>query len=246
MGIYERLFPDDAKTRVWVLVDPDGTSLKNTLDNISTAEEEGISAILAGGSFVAGYNFDEFIKSIREATNLPVILFPGSSRQLSAHADGILFTSLLSGRNPQYLIGEQVMAAPAVFQMKLESIPTAYLMIESGRTTSAQFVSDTHPIPNDKPQIAVAHAMAAVLLGMKAVYLEAGSGAEIPVPCEVVKAVAKSVSIPVITGGGITRPEHAVAIAGAGCRAIVVGTAVERRGGSFIRELMSALGEVVK
>ena len=151
--------------------------------------------------------------------------------------------SLLSGRNPQYLIGEQVMAAPLIKRLKLPVLPMAYLLIESGSVTSAEFVSDTKPIPRGKPKFAAAHAMAAELFGMQAVYLEAGSGAKLPVPEEMIRMVAKSVEIPIIVGGGITTPELAAKAAKAGAMAIVVGTAVERNGAGVLRAMVEAVCE---
>ncbi len=238
MNLYEKIFPKDKNAGVWILADPDGHSLDTVVENVRIAEREGAAVILAGGSLLRDADFDHAVKTIKSSTSLPVVLFPGSSRQVSAHADGILFTSLLSGRNPQYLIGEQVMAAPVIMSIGLEAVPTAYLLIESGSVTSAQYISNTSPIPRNKPEIAVAHAQAAYLFGMKAVYLEAGSGAGNPVPPEMVAAVAKHVPIPVIAGGGIRSPEQALAALKAGAKAIVVGTAVEEGGGKFIRELM--------
>jgi len=246
VSLYKQLFPDDNKSQVWVLIDPDSLPLPQLLENIVNAEEEGVSAILVGGSFIAHNDFDQIVEEIKNLTKLPVILFPGNSRQLSSHADGILFTSLLSGRNPQYLIGEQVMAAPLIFKMKLEAIPTAYLLIESGRTTSAQFVSDTKPIPRDKPQLAIAHAQAAELFGMKAVYLEAGSGAENPVPLSMIDLVSKNISIPVIVGGGLQSVEDALSALESGARVIVIGTVVEEQGGGFLKELMLNINRVAR
>ena len=245
-NLHQVLFPNDKESKVWVLLDPDSLSVDKITQNVKSAEQGGASVFLVGGSFISDEQFDNCVAVVKGVTNLPVILFPGSSRQLSRHADGILFTSLLSGRNPQYLIGEQVMAAPRVMAMKLPAIPTAYLLIESGRVTSAQFVSNTSPIPRDKPALAVAHAQAAQLFGMQVVYLEAGSGALNPVPPELIKLVADNISIPVIAGGGIGSVEDAVAAAKAGARAIVIGTAVENNGGSIIGQIVNALSKIVK
>lgn len=242
MSLYDRLFPDDGTTKLWVLIDPDKAPIDNLVEVARSAEDQGAGATLIGGSFLVIDSFDEVVRSIKSATSLPVVIFPGGHQQLSPHADGILFMSLLSGRNPQYLIGEQVRAAPLVRKMGLEAVPTAYLLIESGGMTSAQFVSNTHPIPRDKPMLVAAHAMAAELFGMKAVYLEAGSGAVSPVPSEVIAAVRKSIGIPIIAGGGITTPEQVVEAAKAGARAVVVGTAIEQNGGGIIRELVGVLG----
>ncbi len=239
--LYDKLFRKDAKSQVWVLIDPDSLPLGQLVDRACKAESEGVSAILIGGSFLSQDNFDKTVREIKAACNIPVVIFPGSGRQLSQHADGILFTSLLSGRNPQYLIGEQVMAAPLIVRMGLAAIPTAYLLIESGCVTSAQFVSNTQPIPRAKPQLAVAHAMAAELFGMKAVYLEAGSGATMPVPPEMIKAVSDNIGIPIIAGGGIRKVKDALLAMEAGAKVIVVGTAVEQNGIGFLHELMTGI-----
>lgn len=241
MDLFTRLFPPDGQTQLWVLFDPDQLAQSNLIELAAEVGKNGADAILVGGSLLFRADFDEFILSLKGATSLPIVLFPGDGRQLSRHADGLLFMSLLSGRNPQYLIGEQVMAAPIIKQMQIETISTAYLLIESGRTTSAEFVSNTHPIPRDKPYIAAAHGIAAEMFGMKTVYLEAGSGAENHVPTEVVRAVSQSVSIPVIVGGGIRTPETAREIAETGARAVVIGTAVEQGGSSTVREIAIAL-----
>ncbi|MBT3233153.1 MAG: geranylgeranylglyceryl/heptaprenylglyceryl phosphate synthase [Calditrichaeota bacterium] len=239
--LYQKLFPVDGKQQVWVLIDPDTLPLDQLIDRVCKAESEGVSAILIGGSFLSQDNFDNTVMEIKAACNIPVVIFPGSSRQLSKYADGILFTSLLSGRNPQYLIGEQVMAAPFIVKMGLAAIPTAYLLIESGSATSAQFVSNTQPIPRTKPQLAVAHAMAAELFGMKAVYLEAGSGADMAVPASMIRAVVRHINIPVIAGGGIRNVEDAHAAMEAGASVIVIGTAVEQNGLDFMHELLSGI-----
>jgi len=241
MTLFEALFPSDNKPRLWVLIDPDSAPSEEFAKIANAAESKGAAAILVGGSMLFHAGFDKDIQSIKNATKLPVVLFPGSSRQLSPDADGLLFTSLLSGRNPQYLIDEQVHAAPIVRKLGLETIPTAYLLIESGSVTSAQYVSNTSPIPRMKPMIAVAHAQAAELLGFKAVYLEAGSGAEKPVPGDMIKMVKKAVSLPIIVGGGIKTAKDARNAADAGANAIVVGTAIERGGVGVISEITTAL-----
>ncbi|MDP8241276.1 MAG: geranylgeranylglyceryl/heptaprenylglyceryl phosphate synthase [Candidatus Hatepunaea meridiana] len=241
MSLYRRLFPEDNQTRLWVLIDPDKAPHNELVKVAMNAEEGGASAILIGGSLLFNDAFDQVVQSIKRDVNIPVILFPGSSRQISRYADGILFMSLLSGRNPQFLIGEQVQAAPIISSIGLPAISTAYLLIESGTTTSAEFVSNTRPIPRTKPLIAAAHAQAAELLGMKVIYLEAGSGAKMPVPPEMVKVVSQSVSIPVIVGGGIINSEGAKTAAKNGARVIVVGTAIEEKGSKVISEIAAAL-----
>jgi phosphoglycerol geranylgeranyltransferase len=237
----ERLFASNTQPSLWLLLDPDAQSPEELGRVAAEGEAAGAKVILIGGSFIAHDGFDEAVKAVKKKVQIPVVLFPGSSRQLSKHADGILFMSLLSGRNPQYLIGEQVMAAPIIKRLGLPSLPMAYLLVESGSVTSAEFVSDTRPIPRNKPALAVAHAMAAELLGMRAVYLEAGSGAKLAVPEEMIRTVVNSISIPVIVGGGITTPDLAAKATRAGAKAVVVGTAVERKGVSVLKELILAI-----
>ncbi len=235
------LFPPSSPPGVWLLLDPDAQEPEELAQTAAEAEEAGVSAILIGGSFIDHDGFDEAVKAVKGRVQRPVLLFPGGSRQISRHADGVLFMSLLSGRNPQFLIGEQVMAAPLIKRLGIPVLSMAYLLIESGVVTSAEFVSDTKPIPRDKPKFAAAHAMAAELFGMQAVYLEAGSGAKLPVPEEMIRLVSKSVEIPIIVGGGITTHELALKAAKAGAKAIVVGTAVERNGAGVLREMVQAV-----
>jgi phosphoglycerol geranylgeranyltransferase len=174
-------------------------------------------------------------------TSVPVIIFPGSYTQVTPEADAILFTSLISGRNPQYLIDEQVKGAPFIKRAGLETIPTGYMLVESGPLTSVQFISGSLPIPRNKADIACAHALAAQYLGMKLVYLEAGSGAEQAVPVEMVSAVADTVDIPLMVGGGLHSPEDCSSRIEAGAGFIVMGTRLERdRGLSLLRELTAA------
>jgi len=161
------------------------------------------------------------------AGEAPVILFPGSVFQVSRHADAILYLSVISGRNPAYLIDNQVLAAPIVWQMQVEAISCGYMLIESGQMTSAEFMSNSRPIPRNKPDLALAHALAAQYLGFKVVYLEAGSGAQLSVPEEMIMAVSKTISIPVIVGGGIRTPEMAQKKVAAGASLVVIGNHFE-------------------
>ncbi|MBM3329341.1 MAG: geranylgeranylglyceryl/heptaprenylglyceryl phosphate synthase [Calditrichaeota bacterium] len=244
LTLADRLFSPEGHCHLWLLLDPDAQSTDELARIASEGESAGVSVILIGGSFIAHDGFDDAVRAVKAKVHIPVLLFPGSSRQISPHADGVLFMSLLSGRNPQYLIGEQVMAAPIIKRLGLPVLPMAYLLIESGRMTSAEFVSDTKPIPRDKSGLAAAHAMAAELFGMQAVYLEAGSGAEQPVPSEMIRAVVQSVSIPIIVGGGITSPSLAKEAAEAGASAIVIGTAVEQNGSSLLGRIADAIATI--
>ncbi|MDM7926327.1 MAG: geranylgeranylglyceryl/heptaprenylglyceryl phosphate synthase, partial [bacterium] len=208
----------------------------------NTCEAQGADGILIGGSLLLDDGFDKCVEAVKRAVRIPVILFPGNGRQLSRYADAVLFMSLVSGRNPHLLIGEQVTSAPVIRAMGLEPVSMAYLLVESGETTAAEFMSATRPIPRNKPDIAAAHALAAEYLGMKLVYLEAGSGAKQSVPEAMIAAVARTVSVPVIVGGGIRAPEDAAAKVKAGASFVVTGNVLEKEGGpDRVRSLADAV-----
>ncbi len=224
--IYQSVFEAKHK-QIAVLVDPDKhteESLQKLCGNINQSK---VDFILVGGSLLLKNNFDFTIEYLKRHTKHPVIIFPGNNFQVSEKADAILFLSLVSGRNPEYLIGQQVVAAPFIKASNIETIPTAYLLIDGGRISSTSYITQTVPIPNDKPDIAVATALAAEMLGMKLIYLEAGSGAEKTVSQELIKAVKAAVKIPVIVGGGIRTASSAKNIFEAGADVIVVGNALE-------------------
>ncbi len=213
-----------------LLLDPDRSGINSILNLAESASEFGVDALLVGTSFVLESNFHQAVKQIKECTSLPVIIFPGAHSQISPHADAVLFTSLISGRNSQYLIDEQVKGAPIVKSFGLEVIPTGYMLIESGKYTSVQSISGTLPIPSDKPDIACAHALAAQYMGMRLVFLEAGSGASKPVPDEMITAVAGYIDIPVMVGGGIRSPREVENKIAAGASLVVVGDHFENEG----------------
>jgi len=210
-----------------VLLDPDKHPVDALVRAAAASESQGADGVLIGGSLMFNDRFDKAVEAVRQSVRIPLLLFPGSSHQLSRHADAVLFMSLLSGRNPHYLIGEQVTAAPIVRALGIEPIGMAYLLVESGATSTAEFMSHTKSLPRAKPEIAAAHALAAEYLGMKLVYLEAGSGAEQTVPESMIRVVRKTVSIPVVVGGGIRTPAQAKAKVKAGASFVVVGNALE-------------------
>ncbi len=210
-----------------MLLDPDRTAPADMGTHARLAADRGVDAFLVGTSIMLGDGFPAYVTAVREAVDVPVILFPGDRTQVTDRADALLFLSLLSGRNPEYLIGEQVRSAPMIHALRIEAIPTAYLLVDSGRLTAVEFMSNTRPLPADKPDIALAHALAAELMGMKLVYLEAGSGAISPVPEDLVRVVAGGTSIPVLVGGGIRTPEAVAARVTAGASFIVVGNHLE-------------------
>ena len=226
-----------------LLIDPDNISKSYINEFVTHCIEGKVDVILIGGSLMINAEFDQKMKYIKTAAgNLPVVIFPGGLNQISRYADAILYLSLLSGRNAEYLIGNQVIAAPIIKQLNLEAISTAYLLIESGQKTSVEFMSGTSPIPRDKTDIAVAHAIAAELLGFKLLYLEAGSGAKLTVPDEMIQKVCSSVKIPVMVGGGIKSPDVANQKAKAGADIIVVGNHFEKSGNNnFIKEFAHAI-----
>ena len=213
-----------------VLLDPDRSPRESISNQAKKCCDAGVDALLIGTSLMMGDGFSDYVASIREAVDIPVIIFPGDSSQVTGEADAILFLSLLSGRNPEFIIGEQIRSAPLIRSLGLEAISTAYLLIDSGKLTSVEYMSNTRPIPSDKPEIAVSHAMAAEMFGMKLVYLEAGSGAEKPVPDAMIRAVASEVGIPVVVGGGIRTSATIVSKIEAGASLIVVGNHLEGEG----------------
>jgi len=214
-----------------VLLDPDGPPPEGNAALAARAAEAGADAVLVGGSLSLRARVAETIDAVKAAVGrLPVIIFPSSAAFVAPGADAVLFLSLVSGRNAELLIGEHVKAAPLLRQLRIEAIPTAYLLVESGTTTSVEFMSGTRPLPRNKPDIAAAHALAAQYLGLRVAFFDAGSGAEHPVPTEIVSAVSGLVDIPVMVGGGIREPERARALVRAGARLIVTGDVVERTG----------------
>ena len=223
---YEQL-RDRSKKRVALLVDPDGydnKSLEKLIEKINLYPPD---LLLVGGSIL--FNPIEItITALKLGTRLPVFIFPGNLYQLSDRADGILFLSLISGRNPEFLIGNHVLAAPHLGRSGIEVIPTGYMLIGNEKTTSVEYMSNTSPIPGDKPDIAVATAMAGEMLGLKSLYLEAGSGATHSVEPGIIRSIRKSISLPLVVGGGIRSTETALELFNAGADMIVVGNAVEK------------------
>jgi len=210
-----------------ILVDPDTRNNQELKEFVREICDRGVDAILIGGSLIIDADFQESIRVVKENSTVPIIIFPGSVQQLSFKADAILYISLISGRNPNYLFGEHVIAAPYIKKMGIEPISTGYMLFESGRTTTAEFMSNTRPLPINKPEIAMAHALAAQYMGMSTIYMEAGSGADRSIPSQIVKAVSHYVDIPVITGGGIRTPEDARSKIEAGASFVVTGNVLD-------------------
>lgn len=226
----------------FVLIDPDKWRPDKIADLASQACEAGADGILVGGSLLLSSSFDDLVKIIKKQIDIPLIIFPGSTTQVSRYADAVFFLSLISGRNPTYLIGEQVRAAPVIKALRIEPISVGYMLIESGNITSAEFMSNTRPIPRSKPDIAKATALSAEYFGMKMVYLEAGSGAKKSVPDEMLEQVRNYISIPIIVGGGIRTPEEANRKVQAGASFVVTGNVLEKGGNeSLMREFATAI-----
>jgi len=211
----------------FVLLDPDHSDKEDLVRAAATFEECGADAILVGGSFLVSTEFDRMVRLIKHTVQVPVIIFGAGSNQISSSADAIFFLSMISGRNPELLIGQHVRAAPVLKAYGLEPISTGYILVDSGRQTTVEYISNTKPVPRDKPDIAMAHALAAEYLGMQCVYLDAGSGAEKMVPEEMIQAVRDYISIPRIVGGGIRRPEDAASKVAAGASFVVIGSVLE-------------------
>lgn len=228
------------KKQFAVLIDPDKTNLAKLETLLFLSKDNIIDYWFVGGSLLTNDTLDESIKYLKKHSNIPVVLFPGNYMQINRNADGILFLSLISGRNPEMLIGKHVIAAPYLKKTSLEIIPTGYMLIDSGRATSAQYISHTLPIPSDKNDIAVCTAMAGEMLGMACMYLEAGSGAVYPVPLDMIEKVSKNISVPLIVGGGIDTAEKAKKACIAGADIIVVGNAIEKDN-NLIKEISSAI-----
>ncbi len=229
MKIYDYLqsYKSVSRKGVIVLLDPDKGGKEDMRRRAAAAENAGAAAVLVGGSHIGDNDFEGTLQTMKEAVKIPLIIFPGGASQVSKYADAILFLSLISGRNPQFLIGEHITAAPKVKKLGLEVISTAYMLVEAGKTSAVEYISNTKPIPRDQVNIAAAHAMAAEMLGMKLVYLEAGSGALYPVPPEMIAAVRKAMDLPILVGGGIKDAEQAKTAFSAGADFVVIGNALE-------------------
>ena len=217
------------KKSIAVLVDPDKVTDATQLQHlINLASENLVDFFLVGGSLVTTTNLSEVVKQIKDNVSIPVILFPGNSMQLEPGADALLFLSLISGRNPELLIGQHVIAAPIIKNTRLEVIPTGYMLINSGRTTSVAYISNTTPIPDDKYSLAACTAMAGEMLGLRAIYMDAGSGAEREISARMITTVKKSISVPLMIGGGINTKQKAFSALEAGADMIVIGNALEK------------------
>lgn len=215
------------------LIDPDKADEQHLQSLCEKAEKTKIDLFLVGGSLLTSGDLDKTIHQLKSITNIPVVIFPGSPSQISNKADAILFLSLLSSRNAEMLIGQQVVAAPYLRKSDLEIIGTAYLLIEGGKQTTASYISNSNPIPADKSEIAAFTALAGQYMGMGVVYLDAGSGALHPVPSKMIKEVKSKIDIPLIVGGGIDSKEKLQLAYEAGADLVVIGNALEKENDLF-------------
>lgn len=229
MSLYQRMSESlqQGRRQMAVLIDPDKVNAKHLDELCKRAESVSIDFFFVGGSLITRGNIHDTIRALKARTRIPVVIFPGGHQQVDGNADAILLLSLISGRNPEMLIGQHVLAAPRLKASELEIIPTGYILVDGGKMTTVQYVSDTVPIPTDKPEIAAYTALAGQQLGLKAIFAEAGSGALHPVPNSMVKAIRREVNIPIIVGGGIRTPEQALALYDAGADILVIGNHLE-------------------
>ncbi|WP_439483278.1 geranylgeranylglyceryl/heptaprenylglyceryl phosphate synthase [Cyclobacterium plantarum] len=223
-----------------LLIDPEKMDQQTSFDElIQSSSDFAIDFFFVGGSLVNRDKLTACLQRIKRlaAGSVPIILFPGSAMQLSEEADGILFLSLISGRNPELLIGQHVLAAPSLAKSALEIIPTGYMLVNGGNATSVEYISQTIPIPHDKPDLAVATALAGKYLGLSVFYLDAGSGAELPVSSEMIHAVNRHTGYPLIVGGGINSLARAKQAWKAGADVLVIGNGAEKNP-SLIAEVL--------
>ncbi len=227
-GILKKIIKDSqqGKKSLALLLDPDEYH-NESLKNLFSVDFKHVSYLFVGGSLLKKESLDELIGSLKTINSKPVILFPGNSGHISDKADAILFLSLISGRNPDYLIGQQVISAPIIKKSKIEVLPTAYMLIDGGRPTTVQYMSNTMPIPADKPDIAACTALAGQYLGLKITYLDAGSGAENPIAQNIITAVKNEIKGPLIVGGGIRNYEQMENAFDAGADIVVIGNALQ-------------------
>jgi putative glycerol-1-phosphate prenyltransferase len=225
-----------------VLVDPDKVAPSDMQYLAELCNDAGVDYILMGGSLLVDHQLDACIQRFKAESNIPVILFPGSPAQVTSYADALLYLSLISGRNPELLIGQHVVSAPAVKASGLEVMSTGYMVIDGGVPTTVSYMSGSAPLPANKPDIALCTAWAGELQGKHVIYMDSGSGARIPISEEMIHKVSSNIEIPLFVGGGIHTPEKVYANCKAGATIVVVGNAIERDP-MLIRDLAQAAKE---
>jgi len=224
-----------------VLIDPDKTDHNSLEKLIALGITAKVDYWFVGGSLVVSNHLEQLVVDLKTKSNIPVILFPGSPSQVTPRADALLYLSLISGRNPELLIGQHVLSAPAVKQSGLEILSTGYMVIDGGAPTTVSYISNATPIPSNKNEIALCTALAGEMLGMKLIYMDAGSGAQKPIPAAMIQTVAAQITVPLLVGGGITTPAKAAENCKAGANLIVVGNAIEKDPG-----LITEIGAAIK
>ena len=210
-----------------VLLDPDKLNTETLEDRINAINSASVDYIFVGGSLISTDNMNLVLEKLQEKTFVPKVIFPGNGLHINESADGILLLSLISGRNPDFLIGQHVISAPILKRSSLETLPTGYILVDGGKPTTVSYISNTFPIPNNKPDVAAATAIAGEMLGLKLIYLDAGSGAQIPVSESIIQTVKKNIEVPLIVGGGINTVQKASKALAAGADVIVIGNAIE-------------------
>jgi putative glycerol-1-phosphate prenyltransferase len=226
-----------------VLIDPDNVSIPQVVHIAQLCNEALCDYVFIGGSLMVSQHLDACIQTFKANSAIPVILFPGSPSQVSAYADALFYLTLISGRNPELLIGAHLVSAPLVKASGLEIISTGYMVIDGGSATTVSYMSHSAPIPHDKDMIAVCTAMAGEMQGKHVLYMDAGSGAKRPISESMIQKVSSQTSIPLIVGGGITDPEKAYLNCKAGADVIVVGNAIEKDH-TLIKEMASAIHQI--
>ena len=242
MNIYKHITESkkNGKKLFSILIDPDKQGKKELISICHKATTAKADFFFVGGSLLTNDSLDNCISTLKENSDIPIVLFPGNAMQVNNKADGILFLSLISGRNAEMLIGKQVITAPILKQSSLEVLPTGYMLIDSGRATTASYMSNTTPIPSDKNSVAACTAMAGEMLGLKLIFMDGGSGAENPITEKMITTVRKSVDLPLIIGGGIRNGEKAISNCKAGADIIVVGNSIEKDE-NLISEIANAI-----
>jgi phosphoglycerol geranylgeranyltransferase len=226
-----------------VLIDPDKVDNGSVEQLIQLSLDAQVDYFLVGGSLVVSNYLDECVQLIKKNCDVPVILFPGSPSQVSKYADALLYLSVISGRNPELLIGQHVVSAPFIKKSGLEIMSTGYMVVDGGAPTTVSYMSNTAPLPSDKDEIAVCTAMAGEMLGMKLIYMDAGSGAKRAISESMIRKVSSCIEVPLIVGGGIVTAEKAYLNCKAGADVIVVGNAIEKDT-SLIKEMAAAVHSI--
>ena len=235
MNIYQNILQakQEGKKLLAVLIDPEKIDLKNISSFFDKVHKSIATHIFVGGSTDANNLTESVVNAIKRVTKLPVILFPGDVSQITNGADGILFLSLLSGKNPEYLINQQIKSVPLLKNSGLEILPTGYILVDGQKETATQKVSNTKPIPQENTNLILDTALAGEFLGKKLIYLEAGSGAKIPVSTKIINLIKSNISVPLIVGGGIRSKKTIEKVFNAGADIVVIGTAFEKNDDFF-------------